>query len=96
MPNDKTPHPPSFVGHPLPRGEGELPLIFPFPLPPGEGGERSEPGEGAVKHLFPELSNFYCHPGRAAGTPVGLGFQRSEIHAGRKNNRATLRKTAKD
>ena len=46
------PHPPSYLGHPLPQGgEGSVNLnCCPRPLG-GEDGEQSEPGEG-VSNLF--------------------------------------------
>ena len=46
------PHPPSYLGHPLPQGgEGSVNLNSCPRALGGEGGERSEPGEG-VSNLF--------------------------------------------
>ena len=50
--SDGPPHPPSYLGYPLPHGgEGSINLNFCPPPCGGEGGERSEPGEG-VGNLF--------------------------------------------
>jgi hypothetical protein len=71
---------------PLPRGEGECifartlarPTMI-FALSIGERGDRKAVGEGSfpnIRHpsriLLPELSNIYCHPGKAGGSPNGL------------------------
>ena len=51
-----------------------------FALSPGERGDRMAVGEGSfpnIPHpsriLLPELSNLYCHPGKAGESPNGLG-----------------------
>src|SRR5487761_1162954 len=44
--DEQTPHPPSYLGYPLPKGARAGFICF-FPSPfQGEGGESSEPGEG--------------------------------------------------
>ena len=62
---EKTPHPTSSLGHPLPRGEGKLFSARKraqnnlHPLPRGEGGPRralSPAGAGRVRGLFPSSS----------------------------------------
>ena len=42
-----------------------------FSLSLGERGTRKAGGEGSL----PEVSNLYCHPGRAGGSPIGLGYE---------------------
>jgi hypothetical protein len=77
--NPEPPHLPSFVGHPLPKGEGCTSRGGPGPL----RGERVASGASRVRGLdqisatgqhsrFSEFSNFHCHPGKAGGTPVAL------------------------
>jgi serine/threonine protein kinase len=59
------PSPPS----PLPVGEGRTKVVF--PLPTGEGGERSEPGEGVSRQDTPTASidpEHLTSPGTALGT----------------------------
>ena len=77
------PHPPSYLGHPLPQGgEGSVNLnSCPRPLG-GEGGERREPGEG-VSNLFKfvyislnEARTFRARPKQGEGSataPTGRG-----------------------
>ena len=62
----RTPHPPSYLGHPLPKGEGRCFDFYPSPVgedrrfdfhpsPRGEGGPRpafSPAGAGRVRGLF--------------------------------------------
>src|SRR5271167_4326215 len=67
--SDLVPRPPS--------PQGRRKKQFGFPLSLGERGTRK--AEGAPRFAcrggegsLPELSNFYCHPGRAGGPPYRL------------------------
>ena len=54
------------------------------PRSAGGGGEGSFPiARHASRNLLPELSNFYCLPGRAGGSPNGLAEQVVENYQSR-------------
>ena len=64
------------AGHPLPRGEGVNMLDF-SPLPWGEGGESSEPGEGFLP-TEPRTSEFGSNTTTDLRTPPAISAHISQ------------------
>jgi|SRR5579875_2110557 len=66
-------HPSRYAVHPLPRGEGYDPTANSRPSPRGEGGERSEPGEGGQDVIFRARYAHSWNCQTSAATPAEPG-----------------------